>query len=96
MKEPVGDICVLRDEELKSWVVFRCRGNGTRDQVRPFCSREEAASFAMSERDRYMKEEGLALDIHFPDDCPCLGSDRGLRPAASKPHDLSCKPGKSC
>ena len=83
MREPVGDLCVLRDEELKSWVVFRCRGNGTRDKTRSFASREEASAYALAERTRILSVEGLALDIHFPDDCPCL-AESAARPPLPK------------
>lgn len=71
MTEPIGDICVIRDENDAQWHVTICRGNGTREQLRAFGTREEAAAFAMAERDRFRKHRSLELMIHFPDDCPC-------------------------
>lgn len=73
MNEPFGDICVLLNDDHKMWTVSLCRGNGRRDQLGTFRTREEATEYAISERDRRWKEDQFALDIHFPDDCPCLG-----------------------
>lgn len=69
--EPIGDICVIRDDDNNEWTVTICRGQGTRDQLRSFRTREEASEFAYAERDRFRKHRGLELAIHFPDDCPC-------------------------
>jgi len=69
--EPIGDICVLREERGNDWTVTICRGQGTRQRIRSFPTREQAAEFACAERDRYRRYRGLELAIHFPDDCPC-------------------------
>ena len=69
--EPIGDICVIRDDEGNEWSVTLCRGQGTRDHLKSFKTREEAAEFAYAERDRFRKHRGFELMIHFPDDCPC-------------------------
>ncbi len=73
MNQPFGDLCVLLDDDHKTWVVSLCRGNSRRDELGRFASREEASAFAIAERDRRWKEDQFALDIHFPDDCPCCG-----------------------
>ena len=72
MNEPIGDLCVLRDEEGGQWTVCLCRGTGRRDNLKQFKTREDAAAFAAAERDRLRAEAGFAVDIHYPDDCPCL------------------------
>ncbi|GMU21845.1 MAG: hypothetical protein AMXMBFR13_19330 [Phycisphaerae bacterium] len=71
MNEPIGDICVIKDDERPVWTVTICRGNGTRDQLKVFQTREEAAEFALAERDRFRKHRSVELMVHFPDDCPC-------------------------
>jgi len=65
------DICVLRSEDRKGWVVSLCRGGSDRCQLAQFGSREEAAEFAIAERDRRRQETGEEPVIHLPDDCPC-------------------------
>ena len=69
--EPIGDICVIRDDDTNQWAVTICRGNGTREQLRKCRTPEEAAEFAYAERDRFRKHRGMELTVHFPDDCPC-------------------------
>lgn len=75
MIEPIGDICVIRDDEQKVWTVALCRGHGTRDQLATFETREEALSYATIERQRRLVEDGMMLDLHVPDDCPCGCTD---------------------
>jgi hypothetical protein len=82
MNEPIGDLCILRNEEVNLWEVFLCRGKGRRDVLQQFETREEAASFAASERERLRAQGGLAVDIHFPDDCPCLCPEPAKRSSA--------------
>lgn len=84
MNEPFGDLCVLLDDDHQTWVVSLCRGQGCRDQLAKFASREEASAFAIAERDRRWRENQIALDIHFPDDCPCLAERPTGRRAGGK------------
>ncbi len=69
--EPIGDICVIRDDETNQWTVTICRGSGTRELLRKCSTREEAAELAYAERDRFRKNRSIELMVHFPDDCPC-------------------------
>jgi hypothetical protein len=71
ISEPIGDICVIRDDESDQWTVATCRGNGTREVLHTCATREQAAELAYAERDRFRRNRGLELTIHFPDDCPC-------------------------
>lgn len=70
--QPIGDVCVLRDEVSQAWTVSICRGGGNRERVGHFATREEAAEFAIAERDRQRAADGRELSIHFSDDCPCI------------------------
>lgn len=73
MNEPVGSLCVLRDDDLTGWAVSICRGGGKREFLNRFATQGEAAEFALAERDR-RRASGLGeLVVHFPDDCPCHG-----------------------
>lgn len=76
--EPIGDICVIRDDDTNKWTVTVCRGAGTREVLRNCASREEAAEFAYAERDRFRRHHSLELAVHFPDDCPCHFQERGF------------------
>ena len=76
MNEPIGDICILRSDDHKSWVVSICRGNGTRDELKCFQTRDEAIEFAIAERERRRTDDGTALNLHLPDDCPCCTNER--------------------
>jgi hypothetical protein len=84
MNEPVGDLCVLLADDGQTWVVAICRGNRTRDELARFPNREEASEFVLAERDRRLSQHGVALDVHFPDDCPCIYN---LAPARKRAGD---------
>ena len=71
MPEPIGSLCVLRDDDLTGWVVSICQGMGQRQVLGCFASRGEAAEYALAERDRRRAAGNPAIMIHFPDDCPC-------------------------
>ena len=70
-QKPCGNVCVLRADDLDGWIVSICQGPGTRHQIRRFATKEEAAEFAIAERDRQRAETGIELSIQMPDDCPC-------------------------
>ena len=84
LSEPIGDICVIRDDESNQWTVTTCRGNGTREVLKTCATREQAAELAYAERDRFRKTRGLELTIHFPDDCPCHCTDVHVEANRSK------------
>lgn len=64
-------ICVMRSNDHKDWVVSLCQRGAKRCELAQFDSREEAAEFAIAERDRRRAEDGQEAVIHMPDDCPC-------------------------
>lgn len=64
-------VCVLRDEDRDEWMVSLCSGPGTRKLIQRFPTREEAAEFAIAERDRLGVTGDSCADIQVPDDCPC-------------------------
>ncbi len=69
--QPIGELCVLRDESGAGWSVAICRGNVVdREVLARFSDSAKAAEFAVAERDR-RRADGVELTIHFPDDCPC-------------------------
>jgi hypothetical protein len=66
------DLCVLPDQGGSVWTVSLCHGDGTRGPLATFATRDEAAAFALDERQRRVQKDGAALTVHFPDDCPCF------------------------
>ena len=74
MSETIGSLCVLPDEHHEHWLVSICQGGGHKLVLRRFESRDKAAEWAIEERSRRM-ESGESPTIHFPDDCPCGGSE---------------------
>jgi hypothetical protein len=78
MPEPIGSLCVLRDDDLAGWVVAICRGrDNPKEILRRFATRGEASEFALAERDRRKTAGTSSAVIHFPDDCPCTGGTGG-------------------
>ena len=73
MSEPIGSLCVLRDESHSHWLVSICQGGGRKLVLRRFESRDKAAEWAIEERARRMDNARATMIIHFPDDCPCSG-----------------------
>ena len=74
MSEPIGSLCVMRDEASDEWLVSICQGNGYRYALRRFRDRDAAAEFAIEERARRTQTTaGVSLAIHFPEECPCRG-----------------------
>ena len=74
MNEPVGALCVLRDDASEHWLVSICQGGGRKLVLRRFDSQDEASEFAIEERGRRMQIDAGPMTIHFPDDCPCRDS----------------------
>jgi hypothetical protein len=77
-EQPIGDLCVLRNEEGNSWSVALCRGQGQREHLGQFADRQQAAEFALAERDRRRQAGEAELAVHFPDDCPCYHLGREM------------------
>ena len=74
MNEPIGALCVMRDDDASEhWVVSICQGNGYKLVLRRFESQDQAGEFAIEERARRMQIDAGPMTIHFPDDCPCRG-----------------------
>lgn len=71
-REPIGNLCVIRDESLQHWTVLICAGlNGDRTPLGQFSTRGEAESFARGELTKLnaqQKDKRLILHV---DDCPC-------------------------
>jgi hypothetical protein len=80
MNNPAHELCVLRDDDHTSWVVSICHGQGRREPLARFKKRDEAAEYALAERDRRRAQSGVELTIHFPDDCPCYQSPESPNP----------------
>jgi hypothetical protein len=71
-KEPVGNLCVIRDESLNSWTVQVCPGAvGTRKPLAKFSTRGEAEAFARLELVKMNSGAGAKVHILHVDDCPC-------------------------
>jgi hypothetical protein len=74
--DPVGDLCVLPDASHTHWLVSICLGSGNRQVLRRFECHASATEWAIDERARRMQVPGAGpVVIHFPDDCPCHGSE---------------------
>ena len=73
MNEPIGSLCVLLDDNHTQWIVSICQGQGRKQILRRFESRDKAAEFAMEERARLIRDGQPEVRIQFPDDCPCIG-----------------------
>ena len=65
-----GTLCVLREDQKEQWSVWMCLGFGERQRLGEFDDRASAADFAVSEVSAHAAE-GIELDLHLPDDCPC-------------------------
>jgi hypothetical protein len=69
--EPVGNLCVVRDEELTGWSVLICPGvAGARKPLARFSTRSQAEEFANAEMIRLNKGGDKKFVLHV-DDCPC-------------------------
>jgi hypothetical protein len=75
MSEPIGSLCVLRDESKQAWLVSICQGGGRKLILRRFETQDKAADWAIEERARRMEKGESPSTIHFPDDCPCCGNE---------------------
>jgi len=71
MSDKPAAICMLPGDDGQGWVVFLCHGPGTRQQLKQFDTRHEAAEYVLAERDRRRELAGREPVIQFPDDCPC-------------------------
>ena len=73
MNRPLADekICVIRTDDQKRWRVSLCGGFAARTPLGEFETREEAADFALAERDRRRAKDNVEIIVHLPDDCPC-------------------------
>lgn len=71
-KDPIGNLCVLRDDSLSAWTVLVCPGAlGKRKPLAKFSTRGEAEAFAKAELEKMnsgQKEKNYILHV---DDCPC-------------------------
>ena len=74
MNEPVGALCVLRDDASEHWLVSICQGGGRKVVLQRFDSQDQASEFAVHERGRRMQIDSGPMTIHFPEDCPCRGT----------------------
>lgn len=71
-KEPVGNLCVVRDESLNSWTVLICPGIAReRKPLAKFSTRGEAEAFANAELTRLNTGAKDRRYILHVDDCPC-------------------------
>jgi hypothetical protein len=71
-REPVGNLCVIRDDSLSHWSVMICPGTvGGRKPLKQFSTRGEAEAFARSELARLNAPGGEKKYILHVDDCPC-------------------------
>lgn len=71
-KDPVGNLCVLRDESLCAWTVQICPGAvGKRTALAKFSTRGEAEAFAKLELVKMNSGEGDKIFVLHVDDCPC-------------------------
>ena len=71
-KEPLGNLCILRDESLNSWAVMLCKGiTGDRTPLGRFGSRGEADAFARQQMEKLNSGPGDKITILYVDDCPC-------------------------
>lgn len=69
--KPSLGICVMRSAEKDNWVVKLCHAPDNREVIGQFATREEAAEFAIAERDRRRDLAEIEPCIEVPDDCPC-------------------------
>lgn len=70
-REPVGNLCVIRDENLSHWDVIICPGLvGERKPLARFSTRGEAEAFANQRLAELNSKEGHKYVLHV-DDCPC-------------------------
>lgn len=69
--KPCLGICIMRSLDRDTWTVTLCRAPGDREEIGRFATREEAAAFALAERDRRRELVDLEPCIEVPDDCPC-------------------------
>ncbi|HOW70384.1 MAG TPA: hypothetical protein PKY77_07265 [Phycisphaerae bacterium] len=72
--KPSLGICIMRSLDSDAWTVTLCHGPDRREEIGRFATREEAAEFALAERDRRRDLASLEPCIEVPDDCPCSRS----------------------
>ena len=71
-REPVGNLCVVRDETLNYWTVLICPGAvGERKPLAKFSTRGEAEQFARTELTKMNAEQSGTKYVLRVDDCPC-------------------------
>jgi hypothetical protein len=71
-REPKGNLCVVRDENLSGWAVRICRGRaGDQTPLGNFSTRGEAEDFAKAELLKLNAQPGKIAYILHVDDCPC-------------------------
>ena len=71
-REPVGNLCVVRDETLNYWSVLICPGLvGERKPLARFSTRSEAETFAQAELAKMNSNQSTTKYVLHVDDCPC-------------------------
>lgn len=71
-REPIGNLCVIRQESLQGWIVQTCAGlNGGREPLGCFATRGEAEAFAIAELAKLNAGAAERKYILRVDDCPC-------------------------
>lgn len=71
-REPLGNLCVLREDSLNGWVVMICKGIiGDRAPLGRFSTQSEAETFATAELAKLNASAGAKRFILHVDDCPC-------------------------
>ena len=69
--KPCLGICIMRSSAKGTWTVTLCHAPDNREEIGRFATREEAAEFAITERDRRRDLADIEPCIEVPDDCPC-------------------------
>jgi hypothetical protein len=72
VREPLGNVCVIRDDSLNGWTVRICTGViGDQTELGKFSTRGEAESFAQAELQKLNSRPGEKRYLLHVDDCPC-------------------------
>ena len=71
VREPLGNLCVIRDESLRGWSVKICTGVvSTQEHLADFGTRSEAEAFAQTKLQSLNAKGGTRYILNV-DDCPC-------------------------
>lgn len=72
VREPLGNLCVIRDDSLNGWAVRICTGvTGDQTELGKFGTRGEAEMFAQAQLQKLNSHPGKKRYILHVDDCPC-------------------------